>query len=117
MVNRFRAQTGAREALSAARARKTLWAEITPNVKFSAAFSLAPGEQPYSHVTQHLLRICLLLILCSVKAFAQGPLTPPTAATPSMKSLQQIEPRVDLQNALASAGVTTTNADCHFVIT
>ena len=33
-----------------------------------------------------------------------------------MKTLQQIEPRIDLQNAPASA-VTTTNANYHFIIT
>jgi hypothetical protein len=49
-------------------------------------------------------------------AFPQGSLTPPAAPTPTMKTLQQIEPRIDLQNAPASA-VTTTDASYHFIIT
>ena len=49
-------------------------------------------------------------------AFPQGSLTPPGAPAPLMKTLQQIEPRIDLQNAPASA-VTTSNASYHFIIT
>lgn len=47
---------------------------------------------------------------------AQGLLTPPGVPAPTMKTLQQIEPRIDLQNAPASA-VTTGNANYHFIIT
>src|SRR5213079_2045574 len=35
---------------------------------------------------------------------------------PTMKTLDQVEPRIDLQNAPAAA-VTTTNAEYHFIIT
>jgi hypothetical protein len=48
--------------------------------------------------------------------FAQGSLTPPAAPGPIMKSLDQIEPRIDLQNAPATS-VTTTDPNYHFIIT
>jgi hypothetical protein len=38
----------------------------------------------------------LCLILTTTLAFAQGPLTPPAAPAPSMKSLDQIEPRTPI---------------------
>src|SRR3954463_4391092 len=54
-------------------------------------------------------------LLLPPAAFPQGSLTPPGAPAPTMKTLDQVEPRIDLQNAPASA-VTTTNADYHFII-
>ena len=51
----------------------------------------------------------------SVSAFSQGSLTPPDAPAPTFKTLQQIEPRTDLQNAPAAA-VDTSNANYHFII-
>jgi parallel beta-helix repeat protein len=47
---------------------------------------------------------------------AQGPLTPPGAPAPNFKTLQQIEPRTDLQATPAPPGVETSNADYHFII-
>src|SRR5690349_14020926 len=47
---------------------------------------------------------------------AQGPLAPPGAPAPGMKTLQQIEPRIDLQNAPAAA-VNTTNNNIDYAIT
>lgn len=48
--------------------------------------------------------------------FAQGSLTPPAGTpAPVFKTLQQIEPRIDLQNA-PSAAVDTTNGNYQFVI-
>ena len=56
-----------------------------------------------------------LAALTPAAARAQGSLVPPGAPAPTMKTLQQIEPRIDLQSAPASA-VTTTNAAYHFII-
>jgi hypothetical protein len=63
--------------------------------------------------------ITFLLVLLSTisyqpSAFSQGSLTPPGAPAPTFKTLQQIEPRIDLQNAPASA--VTTDANYHFII-
>src|SRR5438067_11174861 len=55
----------------------------------------------------------LVLVPC---ALAQGSLTPPGAPAPTFKTLQQIEPRIDVLNAPASA-VTTTDANYHYIIT
>jgi parallel beta-helix repeat protein len=58
----------------------------------------------------------VLYALCPLSTvLAQGSLTPPGTPAPIFKTLQQIEPRIDLQNAPASA-VDTTNAAYHFII-
>ena len=54
--------------------------------------------------------------LLTASLCAQGALNPPGPPAPTMKTLQQIEPRIDLQNAPAEV-VTTTNAAYHFIIT
>ncbi len=64
--------------------------------------------------TTPLLHVAFLLAPCSF-LLAQGSLTPPGAPAPTMKTLEQIEPRIDLQNAPAAA-VTTTDANYHFII-
>ena len=59
-----------------------------------------------------------LFILCisGLTLFGQGQLPPPPGAPgPTMKTLLQVEPRIDLQNAPATA-VTTTNASNLFII-
>src|SRR4029434_10107620 len=56
---------------------------------------------------QQMLRLGGALWLSGkFSAFGQGSLTPAGIPSPSMKTLQQVEPRTDLQNAPTSA-VTT----------
>src|SRR4051812_15393213 len=55
--------------------------------------------------------------LFSVSAFSQGSLTPPGAPAPTMKKLDEIEPRTNLQASPAPAGVDAGNANYHFIIT
>src|SRR2546421_7052509 len=67
-----------------------------------------------------LLRAVVVLLLSTIShqpsAFSQGSLAPPSG-TPvaTMKSLDQIEPRIDLQHAPASAVTSDVNDD--FIIT
>src|SRR6476659_8670946 len=49
-------------------------------------------------------------------SFSQGSLTPPGAPAPTMKKLDEVEPRTNLQATPAPAGVDTSNANFHFVI-
>lgn len=60
----------------------------------------------------------ILTLLASASiVFAQGNLTPPAGPpAPTMKTLDEVEPRANLQNAPASA-ITTTDLDYHFIIT
>src|SRR5687768_5755354 len=65
--------------------------------------------------------ITLLLVVSafqtfSVSAFGQGSLTPPGPPAPTMKRLDEVEPRTNLQATPAPAGVDTTNANYHFII-
>lgn len=47
----------------------------------------------------------------------QGSLTPtPATPGPVMKTLEQVEPRGDLQAAISPPGVSTNNADYHYII-
>jgi len=60
--------------------------------------------------------ITLLFPLLSPCSHAQGTLTPPGGPEPLMKTLQQIEPRVDLSNAPPSR-VDTNDSEFAYVIT
>jgi len=67
----------------------------------------------------HLLGIRLAsaaVLLLPLSAFSQGSLTPPGAPAPTMKKLDELEPRTNLQATPAPPGVDTTNANFQFVI-
>ncbi len=51
-----------------------------------------------------------------ISSFSQGPLTPKIGPVPTMKTLRQVEPRIDLQNA-PDAAVTTTDTNYQYIIT
>jgi len=59
----------------------------------------------------------LVLLGLTATAFPQGSLTPTSGPTPTMKRLDEVEPRTNLQGTPAPAGVDTSNAAYHFVIT
>ena len=54
--------------------------------------------------------------LFSFSAFPQGSLNPSGPPAPTMKRLDEVEPRTNLQATPAPAGVDTTNANFQFVI-
>src|SRR5437762_10318381 len=55
-------------------------------------------------------------LILSSSAFPQGSLTPPGAPAPTMKRLDEVEPRTNLQASPAPPGVDTTNATFDFLI-
>lgn len=59
--------------------------------------------------------VSLVLLPSAISIFAQGSLTPPGAPAATFKTLQQIEPRFDLQMAPAGA-VDTTDPNYQFII-
>lgn len=66
----------------------------------------------------HLLciRLASAALLIPLSAFSQGSLNPPGPPAPTMKKLDELEPRTNLQATQAPAGVDTTNANFQFVI-
>src|SRR5688572_7063353 len=54
--------------------------------------------------------------LFNVSAFSQGSLNPPGPPGPTMKRLDEVEPRTNLQATPPPAGVDTANANYHFII-
>ena len=64
---------------------------------------------------QRIVIVSFFSLILSASAFSQGSLTPPGPPAPGLKTLQQIEPRIDLQNAPGSA-VDSSNASYYFII-
>ena len=64
----------------------------------------------------HQIGVLFFLFAGSPSAFPQGALTPPGAPAPLFKTLQEVEPRTNLQATPAPAGVDTTNPSYHFII-
>src|SRR3954454_14614359 len=54
-------------------------------------------------------------LLLPLTAIPQGSLTPSGPPAPTMKKLDEVEPRTNLQ-AASAPGVDTSNADYHFII-
>src|SRR5258705_13544827 len=78
------------------------------------------GAAGQSLIPDHVLLIAIALLstlISQPSTFAQGSLTPPGAPAPTMKTLDEVEPRTNLQATPAPAGVDTTNANYHFIIT
>src|SRR3954464_10199059 len=63
-----------------------------------------------------ILILGFFTLILSSSAFPQGSLTPPGPPAPTMKRLDEVEPRTNLQATPAPAGVDTTSPNYHFVI-
>ena len=88
--------------------------------RFSAA---APqGSVWKGRTIMKMLRLPCIVIaaagpfLLPVSAFPQGSLNPPGPPAPTMKRLDEVEPRTNLQATPAPPGVDTSNADYQFII-
>src|SRR5437762_4881647 len=70
---------------------------------------------------KNMLRLCMgfaaaAALFLPLAAFPQGSLTPPGPPAPTMKRLDEVEPRTNLQATPVPVGVDTTNANFQFVI-
>src|SRR5947209_5448985 len=70
---------------------------------------------------KNMLRLCMgfaaaAALFLPLAAFSQGSLTPPGPPAPTMKKLDEVEPRTNLQATPAPVGVDTSNTDYHFII-
>lgn len=59
--------------------------------------------------------LTILFLLPAALSHAQGPLTPPGAPAPTMKSLDQIEARIPVQSLAASAPYTITQPGSYYL--
>src|SRR5438270_7071705 len=67
------------------------------------------------HITIRVVTAAAFLSL-PLSVFPQGSLTPPGPPAPTMKKLDEVEPRTNLQASPAPAGVDTSNANYQSVI-
>src|SRR3954469_24328815 len=67
------------------------------------------------HITIRVVTAAAFLSL-PLSVFPQGSLTPPGPPAPTMKKLDEVEPRTNLQASPAPVGVDTSNANYQFVI-
>jgi parallel beta-helix repeat protein len=65
---------------------------------------------------RRILILGFFTLILSSAAFPQGSLAPPGPPAPTMKRLDEVEPRTNLQATPAPAGVDTTSPNYHFVI-
>lgn len=72
-------------------------------------------KTPFRLASVVYLLFSIFHLLAATAASAQGSLTPPGAPAPIFKTLQQIEPRTDLQSPTLPPGVTT-DANFEFII-
>lgn len=66
--------------------------------------------------TRPLRAVAAAAMLLPLPIFSQGPLDPPGPPAPTMKSLEELEPRRNVQATPPPPGVDAANADYHFII-
>src|SRR6476659_174770 len=89
--------------------------------RFSAAASR--GSVWKGRTIMKMFRVSCIVIaaagplLLPLSVFPQGSLNPPGPPAPTMKKLDEVEPRTNLQATTAPPGVDPGNADYQFIIT
>src|SRR6266513_2754329 len=72
-------------------------------------------EIPVMNRRHNLIAIFSVFQLFNLSVFGQGSLTPSGPPSPTMKKLDEVEPRTNLQ-AASAPGVDPSSADYHFII-